>query len=310
MGLPWVKGRIMGRMVEGKIVATVMERKMMESDRPRTFEESGADLEVYNRLRARSPQTFEFETFGFMGGATAWILPSERLDLLPAELMPRLSKFNRGPLDQQMYAALVRNAGAPTIQFCAEPAGGMPEDPKVSWMFDLLDEGTELGIYREEGWLGFRLPPYLGRYQADLDEKQAGWWQVVRPNLKRIGYADIKFLPIGNDMMDGEKGIICPCLTAGEFSFLIVGTIDLKGDGWKLCDLECRKVGKDYQPINRTVVGIFPREEMSPMMYCFNRGGGLDECGPHFPLSGEVIEYTLSHLSIPLLGPQGLNWLK
>ncbi len=309
MTLPWVDGLIRGRMKNAQITAEVVGREQMTTDRPASLEASGADRTVYERLRQRGID-FEFETHGFMGGALAWILPTYNLELLPDNLMPRLDKFNREPLNAHMYVALVRNAGAPTIQFCAEPAGGMPEDSEVDWLFDLLDEGTELGVYNDDGWLGFRLPSDLQHYQDMLDEKQAGWWGAVRPNLKRVGWADIKFSPVGQDTFNGQKGIICPCMTAGEFSFVKVGTIDLASKGWKLLDLECRKAGDSWQPLNRKVVGIVPRQDKSPMLYEFAREGGLDHCGMHFPLSGEVIEYVLSHLSIPLLGPHGLNWLK
>ena len=308
MGLPWVRGRIKGSMKDGSIIAHVTERQTIYSDRPVNLEASGADLEVYHKLQSRKG-TFEFETYGFLGGAIAWVLPTSRLELLPVDLMPRLQAFNRVPLSENMYAALIRNAGAPTIQFCAEPAGGMPEDAEIDWLFDLLDEGTEIGVYNDNGWLGFLLPINLRRYQTELDKKQAEWWQIVRPDLKCQGYALVTFLSRGRDALDGETGIICPCLTAGEFSFLKVATLELPGSGWKLCDLECRKAGNDWQPLNRTIIGIFPRTNMSPMAYRFSPNGGIDHCGPHFPLSGEVVEYVLSHLSIPLLGPRGFGWL-
>lgn len=319
MGLPWVQGLIRGEMKGGRITARVIERHTMTSDRPANLQASGADLAIYEKLRARQ-EDFTFKTYGFLGGAVAWILQTSRLTLLQKNLMPRLEAFNRAPLSDVMYVALVRNAGAPTIQFCAEPAGGMPEAAEVDWLFDLLDEGTELGIYDDDvagsyGWLGFQLPRKFERYQEGLNEKQKGWWRVVRPGFPQIGSADVEFLPIGQDELDGEPGIICPCLAAGEFSFLKVATLDLPSINWKLCDLECRRKGEAWAPLNRAVVGIVPRHDergrqISPMLYRFSPNGGLDHCGPHFPLSGEVVEYALSHLSIPLLGPRGLNWLR
>lgn len=306
--MDWVRGEINVKMIDGRIIATTLSRKTMKTDRPKTFEESGADYDLYQRLRGRAGNIrWANRTFGFMGGAIAWLLPTGTLELLPENLMPRLEAFNRELLSDLMYIALVRNAGAPTIQFCAEPAGGMPEDADIDWRFEMLDEGTELGIYNDEGWLGFQLPEDLKHYQTGLDEKQADWWHVVRPDLERIGWVQVEFLPIGSDTLDGERGIICSCLTAGEFSFLKIGKINLEGTGWKLCDLECRKAEHIWQPLNRAIVGIVPRENMSPMLYRFSQDGGLDECGPHFPLSGEVVDYALSHLSIPLLGLQGLN---
>lgn len=308
MALPWVQGRVVGRMEDGRITAEVVERRQME-DRPRSFDESGADRVVYQRLNRRG-EDFEFETFGFMGGAVAWVLPTQNLELLPEPWMERLERHNGGSLAEQMYVALMRNAGAPTIQFCAEPAGGMPEDPAVDWLFDLLDEGLELGLYSDGGWLGFKLPPGYEGYQQRLDESQEAWWGVVDPALCRIGWADVEFLPVGQDILDGEPGIIVPCSTAGEFSFLKVATLRLEGE-WKLADLECRRTPEGrWQALRRKVVGITPREGMSPMFWEFAREGGFDECGPHFPLSGEAVPAILSHLSIPLLGPLGLDWLR
>lgn len=311
MALPWVQGRIVGEMRGGRITAQVVERRLMEGDRPRSLEEAGASREFYEKLRARE-EDFDFETFGFMGGAVAWVLPTTGLELLPLNWMDRLERHNGGPLPDQTYVALVRNAGAPTIQFCAEPAGGMQEDPVTDWLFDLLDEGLELGAYDKEGWLAFRLPPGYERYQVQLEEKQAIWWAAVRPDFPPIGFVAAEFLPIGDDTLDGESGIIVPCLAAGEWSFLKTATLHLppRGKGWKVCDLECRRVGDRWEPLNRAVVGITPREGRSPMLWRFSPDGGLDHCGPHFPLAGEeVIESVLSHLSIPLLGPRGLNWL-
>lgn len=307
MALPWVQGRIVGRMEDGRITARVVERRQME-DRPRSFEQSGASREVYERLNRRE-EGFEFETFGFMGGAVAWVLPTQNVELLPERWIERLERQNRGPLAETMYVALIRNAGAPTIQFCAEPAGGMPDDPEVDWLYDLLDEGLELGVYNEDGWLGFKLPLAYARYQGQLDQSQNAWWTAVNPGLSRIGYADVSFLPVGTDALDGECGIIVPCFTAGEFSFLKVATLRLEGE-WKLADLECRRTPEGWQALKRKVVGITPREGMSPMLWQFSPEGGLDHCGPHFPLSGETVPAVLSHLSIPLLGPLGLDWLR
>lgn len=307
--LPWVKGLITGEMTNGRIDAKVISRTLGGPERPSNFEDSGADRTVYDTLRQRSVNPFKFQTNGFMGGAIAWILDPFRLKLLPESLLPRLEKFNLLPFAKRMYIALIRNAGAPTIQFCAEPAGGMQENPNIDWLFDQLDEGLELGIYNNDGWLGFILPEEFSCYQEMLDQKQTEWWQIVDPNLARCGYAKIKFLAIGQDTQDGIPGIICPCLTAGEWSFLKVATIELEGEGWMLRDLECRRTPTGWAPLNRAVAGILPRNGLSPMFYRFSREGGLDECGPHFPLSGEVIDYVLSHLSVPLLGPYGLNWL-
>ncbi len=310
MGLPWVQGLIRGRMQGGRIAAQVVERRLGGPGRPRTFEESGAVREVYERLRARdSSDNFEFETLGFLGGAVAWLLPSRRLALPVGGQRDRLTTFNCEPLSDLMYVALMRNLGAPTIWFCAEPAGGMQEDPEIDWLFDLLDEGLELGVHNSYGWMSYRLPDSLQRYQMALYKKQAEWWNLVRPGFPCIVQSQITFPPVGDDTLDGESGIICPCLPAGEFSFLKVAMLSLEGAGWQLCDLECRRTGKGWQPLNRKVVGILPREEKSPMLYQFGPDGALDQCGPHFPLSGEVVEYVLSHLSIPLLGPHGLDWL-
>lgn len=309
MGLPWVQGEISGEMVGGRITARVLSAIKVEGDRPSSFEESGATRSVYERLNSGCEDFFEFTTLGFMGGAVGWVLPTTNLCWLP-NLMERVERHNGAPLPEWTYCALVRNAGAPTIQFCAEPAGGMRDDLETDWLFDLLDEGLELGVYNDEGYAGFRLPSGYEQYQDDFDRKQAEWWGWVEPGIPRSAYVQVEFLPIGRDLLNGEPGTIVPCFTAGEFSFLKTATLKLEGSGWKLRDLECRRTENGWEPLNRRVVGITRSLIQGPMLWQFAREGGLDECGPHFPLSGEVVEYVLSHLSIPLLGPNGLDWLE
>lgn len=308
MGLPWVQGEIVGQMMGGTIEATVVSRKQMLGDRPKTFGESGANPQVYQQLAHRGPD-FHFETKGFMGGAVAWILSNENLFWLEDRLMERVERHNGRPLPEQAYCALVRNAGAPTIQFCAEPAGGMCEDPEIDWLFDLLDEGLELGVYNDRGYVGFLLPAGYERYQEDLYRTQWEWWQRVQPGISMIETAQIEFLPVGRDVLDEEPGIIVPCFTAGEFSFLKTATLRLEGQ-WKLRDLECRRVGDGWEPLNRAVACITPRKLQPPMFWRFSRQGGLDECGPHFPIVPGVADAVLSHLSRPLLESNGLGWLK
>jgi hypothetical protein len=315
MGLPWVQGHIVGKMKDGKITCEVISRKQMLGDRPKSLEESGANRKVYERLNART-EDFSFETLGFMGGAVAWVLPTKSLYLFPNEkIKERFLKLYRGTSEELAWAEfilalLIRNTPAPTTWNCGEPAGGMPEDPAIPWILEMIDEGCETGIHSKDGWLGFRYPKEYAQYQQELDRRQAEWWSIVDPKLNRVGWADVKLLDIGQDTLDGEKGIICPCYLAGEFSFIKVATLDLPENNWKLRDLECRKTPNGWIPLNRKVCGIVPRENMSPMLFKFDREGGFDQFDLHFPLSGEVVSYVLSHLSIPLLGKRGLNWLK
>ncbi len=310
MALPWVQGTIVGQMSSGAIEAQVTNRVQMLGDRPRNFEESGADHKVYQQLAHRGPD-FHFETKGFMGGAVAWILNTENMFWLEENRqMDNVRAFNGAAVfPDQAYVALVRNAGAPTIQFCAEPAGGMCEDPEIDWLFDLLDEGLELGVYNDEGYVGFVLPAGYERYQEALYKTQWEWWQRVQPGIGMVEAAQIEFLPVGRDVLDEEPGIIVPCFTAGEFSFIKTATLKLEGQ-WKFRDLECRRSGTDWVPLNRAVAAITPHPLGPPMYWRFSRQGGLDECGPHFPLVTGVADKVLSHLSRPLLMDGGLGWLK
>lgn len=311
MALPWVQGDVVGTMDDGAITARVVTRRQMEGGRPKTFEESGADLLAYQRLNRRG-NDFGFQTKGFMGGAVAWLLKNENLFWREDQLMARVIRHNGGlPLPADSFCALIRNAGAPTIQFCAEPAGGMCEDPQVDWLFHLLEEGLELGVYSDDGYAGFMLPHGYEQYQEALDIKQADWWSIVQPGIQMSARAEIEFLPIGVDTLNGEAGIIVPCFAAGEFSFIKAATLHLGGrGGWKLCDLECHKAATGWVPLNRAVACITPSPIGPPMYWRFSRSGGLDECGPHFPIVEGVASVVLSHLSEPLLGEHGLGWLQ
>jgi len=325
MAFDWVLGEVEGEITDdGRIIAKVLGCRGMDTPRPRErFEDSLADREVFERLwRYQKTGEFEpgqFETLGYMGGATALLVKTASLELLPEALMAKLV-LKYGPLAEDMYLCEVRNTGAPTIWNVAEPSGGMAEDFNLP--AEQIGETVELGFYREDGWLRFLLPEELSEHQERLDQEQSLWWQVVRPGFACRYEALISFLNIGKDTLDGRKGIIVAG-PVGDFTHLAIAEINLPGTGWRVLDTECRSEhhrqydesgralsGWGYIALKRKIVGITLREEKSPMMYEFAQEGGLDPCGLHMALSGEAIENNISHLSRAILGPRGLNWLR
>lgn len=308
MAYKWVQARVTGEIFsDGRIFAQTSDYRGMETPRPnRDFADFDADAEVFDRLWRRIPG--KFETFGFMGGAVSILVRSSALKRLPTHLMTKLeTKYD--PWGEYTYLAEVRNTGAPVIWNVAEPSGGMAEDFNLA--AEQIGEAVEMGVYKEDGWLGFLLPEELQAYQGKLDAEQTFWWDIVRPGFHRKYQAPIRFLPYGNDSLDGRKGII-PVGPIGDFQLLSIIKLELPGSGWLLLDTECRSGKMDlnepsWVPLNRKIVGITQREGKSPMLYEFAPEGGLDHCGLHIALSGEALEYNISHLSLATL--KALKWI-
>lgn len=302
MSYKWVQTRVTGEILsDGRIFAQTSDYRGMETSRPRdNFADSGANTEVFDRLRLRIPG--KFETLGFMGGAVSILVQTSALEWLPDHLVAKLEE-KYGKRGEYIYLAEVRNTGAPVIWNVAEPSGGMAEDFNLA--AEQIGEAVEMGVYKEDGWLGFLLPEELQAYQGKLDAEQSLYWNVVCPGFPQTHTAPISFLPYGQDILDNRRGIISAG-PVGDFSLLCIAELQLDGTGWRLRDLECRP-GKadlnepDWVPLNRKIVGITPREGKSPMMYEFAPEGGLDHCGLHMALSGEALEYNISHLSLATL---------
>lgn len=311
MPLQWVQAKVYGRITDdSRIICETGEMKGMNTPRPReNFADSGADLEVFDRLRHRVPG--EFKTLAFMGGATSILVPTESLLWFDdPRLMDRLAQ-KYGPMTEWTFVAMVRNTGAPTIWNVAEPAGGMAED--FNLQAEQIGETTELGVYKEDGWLMFVLPDSFSQvWQDELRHEQARCWNILNPSMTLQFRAPITFLNYGEDELNGQRGYLVAG-PVGDFQILSIAKLDLPGIGWRLRDLELRpgKVDQgepDWVALDRKVVGIMKREGQSPMMYEFAKEGGLDHCGLHLALSGEVLQYNISHLTIPTL--KMLGWLK
>jgi len=316
MAFKWVQARIAGIIdSEGKITAHTSNFQGMDTPRPRDFDDSGAARGVFGRLW-HYQETGEFVpgsfvTLGYMGGATAMLVRTSALELLTKPLTEKL-KAKYGPMGDLMYLAEVRNTGAPTIWNVAEPSGGMAED--FNLVAEQMSETVELGVYQEDGWLRFLLPVELAECQNRLDEEQRLWWNVVRPDFPCRYEAQIRFMPIGQDTLDNRPGIIVVG-PVGDFTHQAIAFLDLPDSGWRVLDTENRPGNPEkdepaWIALNRKIVGVSPRPDKSPIMYEFAAEGGLDHCGLHLALSGEAIEFNISHLSRAVLGPRGLGWLK
>lgn len=307
MPYKWIRAKVTGEIdSSGRIVVETTDYCGMDTLRPDRIEETGVDPEVFERIRKRTPG--KFETLGFMGGAVSILVEKSSLKLLDRPLLEKLAA-KYGPMGKMMYLAEVRNTAAPVIWNVAEPSGGMAEDFDLS--AEQMGEASEMGVYKEDGWLRFILPENMKGYQAKLDAEQNLYWNVLRPGFPCRYEAPISFLSFGQDTLDGRRGIIFPG-PVGDFQLLSVAELQLEGTGWLLRDLECRpgKPGLDepeWVPLDRKIVGITPREGKSPMMYEFAPEGGLDHCGLHMALSCEALEYNVSHLTRATL--RTLGWI-
>ncbi|MDO8435257.1 MAG: hypothetical protein Q7S89_01065, partial [bacterium] len=263
-----------------------------------TFEESGADLAVYERIRNRRPGSFDTQTF--IGGATAFVVPLKSLALLSDPLMEKLErKF--GKFGDDACIMLVRNTAAGAVWNAAEPSGGMAESSDL--LLEQLKETVEVGVYCEEGWVKFELDPSLTKLQDEFDREQQFWWSIVWADRKVQACIPrrLELLPIGTDEFNGRKGIISADGPVGDFSFLSIARLHLEGSGWRVLDTECRpgnveKGEPEWVPLLRTVVAIVPRQGKSPVMLEFGPDDALHPGGIHVALSREAWEYNLTHM--------------
>jgi hypothetical protein len=246
------------------------------------------------------------------GGATAVLAPFGAFQLFAASERSRslerlLVKYNAFGGD--VLLGFVRNTLAPTIWNCAEPCGGMAQSA------DLLNEQTreivESGIFTDEGWVGFRATSLATELQDALIEEQAKWWKIVKPRLHINHEVALEHLAIGEDTLDGRKGVISVG-HLGDYQLTSFARLNLEpGYGCRLQDLECHFDGKKWVALNRTPIMVANRLTKSPMMLVGNSADGLlNSSAPHVPISGEAIDLVISFLMKGVLGPRGLNWLK
>ncbi len=306
--MAWMQGLITGTIASnGDIIAKIGDLRTVEGPRPTHISEAGADPEVFDRIRRRV--SGEFQTLGFLGGATAILVPFRSLTWLPESLMERLLvKYGLDRWPNEALVMLVRNTAAPVIQNSAEPAGGMAEDAQL--LAEQLEEIVEVGVCREDGWARFLLPPELGVHQEHFDLEQRSVWGFVRPEFPSRYEAAIDILPIGRDVLEGRRGVVTVG-PVGDFSFLHLARLHLNGDGWRLFDTECRPGNRErgepeWVALRRTVAVVVPRAGKSPILFHFGDDGGLHPCGIHLALSGEAWEYNLTHLGRAAI--EALNW--
>lgn len=307
--MAWVQGLVTGVIApDGTITATRSELVVREGTRPKSIGEAGADPEVFDRIRNRTPG--EFRTLGFLGGTTAIVVPFRALAWLEEHLMDRLcAKYGFARWPDDVLVMLVRNTAAPAIQNSAEPAGGMADGTNL--LLDQLEEIVEVGVFRDDGWVRFLLPRELGEHQAAFDAEQRHAWEIVRPGFPGRYEATLEVLSIGSDTLDGRRGVVTVG-PVGDFSFLHLARLHLDGTGWRLLDTEARPGNRDagepaWVALRRTVMVVVPRPSKSPIGFHFsNRDGGLHPCGIHVALSGEAWDLNLTHLGRAAI--EALGW--
>lgn len=306
--LPWLQARMRGEITaDRRIILNSSEHRIMDPPRPERVEESGANPEMLRKIQAREPG--QINTLGYVGGAIAQIVPFHALSLLEPKLMAKLV-VKYGAWEDTAYLAMVRTTSGSYIWNCAEPSGGMADTPILQ--LEQLKEGVELGIFKKDGWLQFLLPNSLREYQAEFDQEQTFWWNIVRPGFPRAYSAPIEFLPVGNDSWDGRPGII----NAGDIGNIqVVNTarIHLQGTGWQFVDTESRpgnpaKEEPEWVALRRKVMAIVPRPGRTPLMLELDSEGRLHPGGLHVAIEGENRGYVISYLSEAVL--QALGWLK
>lgn len=92
----WVQAHLEVEITRGqRIIAKTVGLEGKDTRRPATFEESGADWKTYEKLRDRVPGHYRYR--GFMGGAVAMLVESNRLRRLSEPLMQKLTDWYGGP---------------------------------------------------------------------------------------------------------------------------------------------------------------------------------------------------------------------
>ncbi len=301
-----VKGRVY---VDGRIKAEVVEIEPGEGPRPRGVEDvPGADPAVLKRIQDRVPGVFK--TWCWPGGATAICAPWGGLLTLPAPLVGKLV-VKYGLWEPDVFLMEVRNTGAPHIQNVAEFSGGMAESANLP--LEAMLETVEMGFSLDDGWASFDVSALAKEdYSAEVLAEQELWWGIAQPGFPRKYTLRLEPMSIGKDTLDGRQGVIS-ARVEGDFSLLIGARVALEpGSGWKLRDLESHEEQDGrVLVLDRKITAVANRRlGRSPIMFEFDKAGGLDECGLHVALSHEAVELNISHLGRQWFGPHGLGWLR
>lgn len=347
--MPWAKGLVSGEVTaDGRIIAQTRGLQVMENAKPpdpAAAIAEGLDVQACQGVNARLPGIFKFTAH--FGGATAMLVPWSALTLLDERRMARLLGKYYGYMPEaerrfpEWVAVMhVRNTGAPARQNDAEPSGGMAEITDL--LADQVEEMVEMGVYRDDGWVRFRLPAELASHQETFIREQEYVWHILKPDFPHYYGANLELLSVGRDQFNSRAGILAAG-PVGDFSFTVVTKLHLRGTGWKFVDLETMQVarqrpddpwGEDRKtvPMRRHMVVIAPRLgggiteiEMrrssgarevpvgqfpgrSPVVFQLNADGALDDFGHHFVLDGENRELAVTHIGRAVL--EALGWLQ
>lgn len=302
----WVSSQVTGQInTDGAIRLTSSNHVLMEGPKPASLEESGNMPADWERILNRTTGAVSTKTH--IGGALAIVVRTSALKLFGSErLDQRLWEKMKVEIPPGMvHIGCIRNIGAPTSQLWAEAYGGMVTS--LEFELEQLMEGIgECLVYKEDGYARVLLPEHLSQFQEKVDEEVAYIWNCVNPGFPQKYEVSIEILPIGCDSLDNRVGFAIGG-PVGDLGFLSIAQLNLPETGdWMVRD------GELYgeTPLNRRSVMIAPRPGRSPVMLTFDLNGGLDGKGLFVPLSGEVVEDSISHLLKASLGRRGLAWLR
>jgi len=303
----WLKGGLLAIVADDRsITATADDLEILPFPKPNMDEDYGQSWNAIAAIRQRIPG--RMGTMAHFGGATAVLVPSRSVARLSEGEMQNWShKF--GGFGNEWMAVLARNAKPRVWTSALSLAGGMFESPDFLW--ELLEEMLELGIFNDEGWLRYILPEPIKHLQARFDDAQDFWWNVVRPGFPCIGTVQIESTGIGKDSLNGIQGIFTIGENLGDAAITQVVRVNLSlGTGWRFLDTES-VLGTNVQawfPMRRRPWLIAPRDGRAPVALPLDADGRLDGLGVPFVIDGENITTVITDVTRGAL--EGLGWLR
>ncbi len=304
----WLKGRLRVDITPQRdITATADELEILPFPKPNVDQDYGQNPAAIDAIRQRIPA--HIETIAHFGGATAVLVPAQSVALLSeGEMRNWSTKF--GGFGPEWMAVLARNAKPRVWTSALSLAGGMFESPSFLW--ELLEEMLELGIFNDEGWLRYLLPDLIKELQAKFDEAQDFWWNVVWPEFPCVGTAQIEPTGLGRDSLNGIKGVFTIGDGLGDAAITQIVFVNLPGTGWRFLDTECTlgKVGDNQHvwiPMSRRPWLIAPRDGRAPVALPLDSDGNLDGLGVPFVIDGENVTTVITDVTRGAL--EALKWL-
>jgi len=255
------------------------------------------------------------DTKVFIGGGITYIVQGFHMSLLANGLMHRLFE-KYGAFGPNVILAFARNTGAPAVWNAAEGSVGMAESLNLD--LERYCEGTELGVYSDDGWYRLNFTQLSGEDQAEVHISQSMWWSRVAPRMKRAEGVDetygapVRILSHGRDSLGGVQGVLAAG-PVGDLGFIQLAHLEPPDDErLRFIDCECYMGDnvdgyQEWVPLRRQMVAIMPREGKSPIVFPLTRDGRFNEFALPFVLEGENIELCLAHTMREVLA--AMRWL-